>query len=88
MSTTTTALPEAQLQPTKTGHSGGVVYTDTVIFSGPEQFVKDVPYQIAIITLDDGGRLTCRIDGDNVSIGDRVEFFEFRNGIPFFRKPA
>jgi hypothetical protein len=67
--------------------SGGIVYTDTVVFSAPEAFVKDAPYQIAIIDLDEGGRLTVRIDGDNVSIGDRVEFLEYRSGIPFFRKP-
>jgi uncharacterized OB-fold protein len=66
---------------------GGTVYTDTVIFSPPEAFVNDAPYQIAIVDLDAGGRLTVRIDGDNVVIDDRVEFLEHRNGIPFFRKP-
>jgi uncharacterized OB-fold protein len=65
----------------------GTVYTDTVIFSPPEAFVKDAPYQIAIVDLDDGERTTVRIDGDNVVIGDRVEFVELRNGIPFYRKP-
>lgn len=68
-------------QPTR-----GTVYTETVIFSPPEAFVKDAPYQIAIIDLDEGGRLTVRIDGDNVIIGDRVEFLDYRTGIPFFRK--
>lgn len=67
---------------------GGTVYTDTVVFSAPEAFLKDAPYQIAIIDLDEGGRLTARIDGDNIVIGDRVEFLEFRGGIPFFRKPV
>ncbi len=64
----------------------GTVYTDTVIFSAPEAFVADVPYQIAMIDLDEGGRLTARIAGDNVVIGDRVEFLELRNSIPFFTK--
>ena len=64
----------------------GVVYTETVIFAAPEQFVKDAPYQLAIITLDGGGRLTARIAGDRVAIGDAVEFAEYRDGIPFFRK--
>jgi uncharacterized OB-fold protein len=74
--------------PIDVGHpSGGTVYTDTVVFSPPEAFVKDAPYQIAIIDLDEGGRLTARIDGDNVVIGDRVGFLEYRGGIPFFRKP-
>jgi uncharacterized OB-fold protein len=76
-------LPIETLKP-----SGGTVYTDTVIFSAPEAFVKDVPYQIAMIDLDEGGRLTARISGDNVAIGDRVEFLEYRNGVPFFSKPS
>lgn len=83
----TTLLPERELVETA-GPGGGTVYTDTVIFSAPEAFVKDAPYQIAIIDLDEGGRLTARVDGDPVSIGDRVEFADFRNGIPFFRKSA
>jgi uncharacterized OB-fold protein len=64
----------------------GVVYTETVIFAAPEQFVKDAPYQLAIITLDGGGRLTARIAGGRVAIGDAVEFAEYRDGIPFFGK--
>lgn len=83
----TTLLPQKQRIDTGSP-SGGTVYTDTVIFSAPEAFIKDAPYQIAIIDLEDGGRLTARIDGDNVSIGDHVDFVEFRNGIPFFRKRA
>ena len=64
----------------------GVVYTETVIFAAPEQFVADAPYQLAVVTLDGGGRLTARITGDRVAIGDAVGFAEYRDGIPFFRK--
>jgi uncharacterized OB-fold protein len=64
----------------------GTVYTETVIFAAPEQFVADAPYQLAIVTLDAGRRLTARIAGDRVAIGDPVDFAEFRNGVPFFRK--
>jgi uncharacterized OB-fold protein len=64
----------------------GVIYTETVIYAAPEQFVADAPYQLAIVTLNGGGRLTARISGDRVAIGDAVEFAEDRNGIPFFRK--
>jgi len=66
--------------------SGGVVYTETVVHAAPEQFAADAPYQLAIVSLDEGGRLTARIDGDRVVIGDRVDFLEDRNGIPFFHK--
>jgi uncharacterized OB-fold protein len=66
--------------------SPGVVYTETVVHAPPEQFVADAPYQLAIIRLDQGGRVTARIAGERVQIGDAVEFVEDRNGIPFFRK--
>jgi uncharacterized OB-fold protein len=64
----------------------GVVYTETVVHSAPEAFVNDAPYQIAIVALDAGGRITVRIEGDRVSIGDRVRFAGYRNEIPFFHK--
>lgn len=66
---------------------GGIVYTDTVVFSAPEAFVNDAPYQIAIVDLDEGGRQTVRVHGDKVEVGDRVEYYAHRDGIPFFRKP-
>jgi uncharacterized OB-fold protein len=68
----------------------GIVYTETVVHAPPEQFVADAPYQLAIVTLEDGNRLTGRIVADTmderVAIGDRVDFVEERAGIPFFRK--
>jgi uncharacterized OB-fold protein len=64
----------------------GKVYTETVVYSAPEAFVKDVPYQIAIVTLEDGNRITGRILGDPVSIDDSVKLAEERGGIPYFRK--
>ncbi len=64
----------------------GVIYTETTVFAPPEQFAADAPYQLAIVTLEDGKRLTARIDGERVSIGDRVELAEMRNQIAFFHK--
>jgi uncharacterized OB-fold protein len=66
----------------------GIVYTETVVHAAPEQFLADAPYQLAIVSLEGGGRLTVRVLGDRVQIGDAVEFAEDRNGIPFFRKMA
>jgi len=66
--------------------TSGVVYTETVVHAAPEQIVADAPYQLAIVSLGKGGRLTARIDGERVVIGDRVDFLEDRNGIAFFRK--
>ena len=66
----------------------GVVYTETVVYSPTPQFVDDVPYQLAIIELAGGHRVTARITGDRASIGDKVDFIEFRNEVPYYRKAA
>ena len=42
--------------------------------------------QVAIVTLNDNTRITARIEGDRVQIGDAVEECEPRSGIPYFRK--
>jgi uncharacterized OB-fold protein len=68
--------------------SAGIVYTETVVYMAPEQFAAEAPYQLAIVTLEDGHRRTVRIAGERVKIGDAVEFLEDRNGIPFYRKRA
>jgi uncharacterized OB-fold protein len=64
----------------------GIVYTETVVHAAPAEFVADAPYQLAIVSLDSGGRLTARITGDRVKIGDKVELVETRDGTEFFRK--
>ncbi len=68
----------------------GVVYTETIVHSPPEQFTADAPYQLAIIDLDSGGRVTIRILGkephERARIGDRVTFVEERNGVAYYRK--
>lgn len=64
----------------------GTVYTETVVHYAPTQFVNEAPYQVAIVSLDQGGRLTARIADERVAIGDRVELAEERDGISYFRK--
>jgi uncharacterized OB-fold protein len=72
----------------------GVIYTETIIYSAAEAFASEVPFQTAIVTLDGApaaqggrpGRVTARILGDRVSIGDRVVEVETRDGVPFFQK--
>jgi hypothetical protein len=56
-----------------------IVYTETLLHA-PE------PFQIVIIARDDGTRVTGRIDGERVSIGDAVVELEARAGVPYFRK--
>lgn len=62
------------------------MYTETVVHSAPEAFLKEAPYQTAIVTLDNGGRITSRIEGARVTIDDRVIEIDARDGVPFFRK--
>ena len=69
-------------------HETGTIYTETVVYSAPEAFLADVPYQTAIVTLDSGGRVTGRILGERVAIDDRVARVEVREGVPFFKKIA
>ena len=76
----------APMDSTSAGPRTGTIYTETLIYAAPEQFVKDAPYQLVIVTLDEGKRLTARIIGDRVAIGDKVEQTESRDGIPFFKK--
>ena len=62
------------------------VYTETIVHLAPAAFAKDVPYQVAIVTLEDGSRVTGRVLGERVAIDDRVEQAEIRGGVPFFQK--
>ena len=64
----------------------GTVYTETVVHAAPTAFVSEAPYQIVIVSLEGGGRVTGRVDGDRVNIGDTVELTHDRDGVPFFRK--
>jgi uncharacterized OB-fold protein len=64
----------------------GTVYTETLIHAAPREFVNEAPYQLIIVTLADGRRVTGRVDGDPVSIDDAVELTAEKNGVPYFRK--
>jgi uncharacterized OB-fold protein len=64
----------------------GTVYTETLIHAAPREFVNEAPYQLIIVTLDDGTRITGRVLGDPVAIDDRVALAGDRKGVPYFRK--
>lgn len=55
------------------------VYTETVIHAVP-------PYQIAIVDLGEAVRVTGRIEGERVVIGDELVELETREGVRYFRK--
>ncbi len=70
----------------------GIVYTETIVHSPPEQFAADAPYQVAIIDIEGGRRVTVRILGkephERAHIGDRVTFVEERNGVAYYRRAS
>lgn len=51
----------------------GIVYTETVVHVPPEHLLHEAPYQVVIVDLADGRRVTGRSAGTRVSIGDPVE---------------
>jgi uncharacterized OB-fold protein len=63
----------------------GVVYTETIVHAAPEQYATDAPYQLAIIELDGGGRITARIL-DRAHIGERVTFADVSDHVAYYRK--
>jgi len=66
--------------------TSGVVYTETVVWAAPEAHAASAPYQLLIVQLDSGSRVTGRMLDNRVSIGDRVILMERRSGTAFFRK--
>jgi hypothetical protein len=61
---------EVETQPT-TGH----VHSYTEVYTAPPAFEGEVPYTVAVVELDSGGRLTGRVDApyEDVAIDDPVE---------------
>lgn len=65
----------------------GLIYTETVVHAAPEPFIAEAPYQVAIVALEDGSRVTARIEGERVAIDDMViEAVSDDNEIPHFKK--
>ena len=62
----------------------GTVYSCTTLHAAAERFEPELPFQLAIIELEEGPRLTGRIEGARVKIGDRVIALGERNGVWFF----
>jgi uncharacterized OB-fold protein len=62
------------------------VYTETTVHLAPTRFAADAPYQVAIVALENGERLTVRIAGEPVAIGDAVTESDPIEGVPYYRK--
>jgi len=66
----------------------GKVYSCTMLHAAAEPFETRLPFQIAIIELEDGPRLTVRIEGAQVKIDDPVHAVAERDGVWFFARGA
>ena len=66
----------------------GTVYSCTTLYAAAEAHERDLPFQIAIIELEEGARLTARIGGRSVDVGDAVALAGERDGVYFFRAAA
>ena len=65
----------------------GTIYTETLVHSAPQQFVSEAPYQLVIVAIEGGKKLTARMRaGERVSIGDAVELDHERDTVAYFRK--
>jgi hypothetical protein len=62
----------------------GKVYTCTTLHAAAEPFEKDLPFQIAIVELDEGPRLTVRIEGRRVAIDDPVHLVREQDSARLF----
>ena len=51
----------------------GTVYTETVVHVPPEHLLHEAPYQVILVDLAEGMRVTGRSAGQRVAIGDLVE---------------
>ncbi|WP_096200794.1 Zn-ribbon domain-containing OB-fold protein [Bacillus sp. FJAT-45350] len=64
------------------GH--GLVYSHTTVSIAPDPFSKDVPYQVILVELENGLRVTGRLLESTVKIGDSVELKELRDSVYWF----
>ncbi|TXT55984.1 MAG: hypothetical protein BAJATHORv1_30368 [Candidatus Thorarchaeota archaeon] len=51
----------------------GTLVSFTVIHIAPDEFVDEAPYYIAIIELEEGSRVTCRLEGFDPLKPEEVE---------------
>ncbi|EOM76932.1 DNA-binding protein [Rhodococcus rhodnii] len=57
----------------------GTLYSFTTIHAAPSAFVRDVPYRVCVVDLDEGLRLATRLWGDReVRTEDRIELIVVR----------
>jgi uncharacterized OB-fold protein len=66
----------------------GIIYTETVVHTAPAELVALAPYQVVMVDLEGGKRVTGRSVGQRVAIGDAVEELPPQDGVRLFRRLA
>ena len=66
----------------------GIVYTETVVHMAPPALIDLAPYQLVMVDLADGRRVTGRMECDRVTIGQAVELAIEKDGVLIFRRYA
>lgn len=66
--------------------SRGTIYSFTTIFSAAEAFTSQVPYQIILVDLYNGLRVTSRLLSGDPSISMNVKLNKIENGIYWFEE--
>ena len=82
------ACPRCQNPVKEAWFSGhGKIVTLTLIRYPPKDFEKEAPYVIAMIDLENGPRVICRIveESENLQIGQSVSFLTISNGALEFK---
>jgi hypothetical protein len=60
----------------------GIIYSYTVVYVSGKELMDKVPFVVAVVELDEGGRVTTNIidsNIDDIKIGERVKFSGFNN---------
>lgn len=63
----------------------GVIYSHTRIYATSEKFSNQVPYDVILVELENGLKITARIETNGVEIGKQVELSHLDNSVYWFK---
>ncbi|MEW9674063.1 Zn-ribbon domain-containing OB-fold protein [Ammoniphilus sp. 3BR4] len=63
----------------------GSIYSYTTIRVAGGKYASQLPYTVALVELDEGLRVTARLEGDQASIGQRVKLNRVEESIYWFK---
>ena len=63
----------------------GTIYSHTSIYVSTEQFASQIPYEVILVELANGLRITARIETNDVEIGKPVELSHVQDSVYWFK---